>query len=157
MIEWITVIGLVLFGLGLVVIEIIFIPGTTFVGLGGLAFAGFGIFLSYEYFGNAIGTVVLISFAAFSVLTFVISIRSGVWKRFALKKAIKSKVNEGLSLELEIGERGKALSALRPIGKAEFGDKVFEVSTIGNYVEGGRIVEIIKIEMNKIFVEPIKE
>ena len=157
MIEWITVIGLVLFGLGLVIIEIIFIPGTTFVGIGGLAFAGFGIYLSYQYFGGATGTTVLLSFAGFSIATFVISIRSGVWNRFALKKAIKSKVNEGLSFGLKIGERGKALSALRPIGKGEFGEKVLEVSTIGNYVEVGQIIQIIRIDLNKIFVEPIKE
>lgn len=157
MIEWITVIGLVLFGLGLVIIEIIFIPGTTFVGIGGLAFAGIGVYLSYEYFGSATGTTVLILFAGFSLVIFVVSIRSGVWKRFALKKAIKSKVNEGLALELQVGERGKALSALRPVGKAEFEEGVFEVSTIGNYVEVGQIIQVIKIDINKIFVEPIKE
>ncbi len=157
MIEWITVIGLILFGLGLVIIEIIFIPGTTLVGLGGLAFAGFGIYLSYQYFGNATGTAVLISFAGISLVSFVVSFRSGVWKRFALKKAIRSKVNEGLSLGLQVGEKGKALSALRPIGKAEFRESVYEVSTIGNYVDVGQAVAIIRIDLNKIFVEPIKE
>lgn len=157
MIEWVTVIGLVFFGLGLVIIEIIFIPGTTFVGLGGVAFAGLGIYLSYQYFGSTIGSVVLISAAGISVVTFVISIRSGVWRKFALNKAMNSKVNEGLNLGLQIGEQGKALSALRPIGKGEFGERVLEVSSMGNYVEVGQKIQIIKIDINKILVEQIKE
>ena len=157
MVEWITVIGLILFGLALVLIEIIFIPGTTFVGLIGLSFAGFGIYFSYDYFGNSTGTAVLISFSLVSVAAFVISIRSGVWKRFALRKTITSKVNEGQIQALQVGEKGTSISALRPIGKAEFGDQVYEVTTSGNYLEAGLDIEITRIEKNKIIVEPVKQ
>ena len=38
MIEWMTVISLILFGLALLVAEIIFVPGTTLVGLFGFVF-----------------------------------------------------------------------------------------------------------------------
>ncbi len=155
MIEWLFVIGLVLFGLGLIIVEIIFIPGITIVGIVGLIFAGFGIYLSYDYFGTSIGTTVLIATGMISLILFGVSIRSGVWSKFALKNAIKSKVNEGMALRLAEGERGITVSALRPIGKAEFNNKIYEVKTSGNFLEAGEKVKITKIQVNEIFVEQV--
>ena len=155
MMEWLFVIGLVLFGLGLIIVEIIFIPGTTFVGIVGLIFSGFGIYLSYDYFGSSIGTTVLIATGIISLTLFVISIRSGVWSKFALKGTIKSKVNEGVALQLAEEEQGITVSALRPIGKAEFNNRIYEVKTSGNFLEAGEKVKITKIQINKIFVEQV--
>ena len=157
MLEWFFVIGLVLFGLSLIIVEIIFIPGTTIVGIIGLVFAGFGIYLSYDYFGSSTGTIVLVASGVISLAVFGISIRSGVWRKFALKGAIKSKVNEDLTVDLAIGDKGILVSALRPIGKAEFTNKIYEVRTTGNFLDAGKEVQITKIQVNKIYVERINQ
>jgi membrane-bound ClpP family serine protease len=57
MFEWITVISLILFGLTLIVAEIIFVPGTTLVGVLGFIFLIIGIGLSFHYFGKDIGLI----------------------------------------------------------------------------------------------------
>ena len=57
-------------------------------------------------------------------------------------------------MDLEIGQVGKALSTLRPVGKAEFGAQVVEVQSLGNYVKTGEQVQVINLKDNKIFVEP---
>jgi membrane-bound ClpP family serine protease len=71
-----------------------------------------------------------------------------------LKRTIKSKFNEEFPSNLEVGQIGKALSALRPVGNAEFGSKVSEVSSLGNYIKTGKKVQIVSIKDNKVFVEP---
>ncbi|MFC2123295.1 NfeD family protein [Bacteroidota bacterium] len=153
--EWITVILLIVLGLGFIVAEIIFVPGTTFLGLLGVIFAIAGIVISYTNFGTGTGSIVLIVTLIFGLAMMVYGFKSGAWSKFALKGSIDSKVNEGEKSSLQVGEEGETISTLRPIGKAEFQDTVYEVSTLGNYLEPGIRIRIIKIKQNKIIVEPI--
>ena len=156
MITWLVIIGLILFGLGLIIIEVIFVPGTTIVGILGIILAGVGIYLSFKNFGNNVGTIVLVGTAIIALIALVTSFRTGVWKKFALKDQISSKFNEHIEIAMHEGDEGVALSSLKPIGKAEINEKVFEVKTNGNYVDAGERVKVIKIDKNKIIVEPIK-
>jgi len=153
MMEWVTVISLLLIGIGLIIIELIFVPGTTIVGLLGLGFAVTGVFLSFGYFGQEIGWTILIATSVFSIGSLIYALRSGAWRRFSNKSAIDSKVNEGILIDLKEGDIGTSISALRPIGKAEFSNKLIEVKTNGNYLEAGNSVKIIRIDGNKIIVE----
>ena len=72
------------------------------------------------------------------------------------KSAIESKVNEGLTAHLNEGEEGVTVSALRPMGTADFHGKIFEVKTSGEYVANAIRVKIVKIRVNDIVVEPIQ-
>ncbi|MDH5398738.1 MAG: hypothetical protein OEX02_11355 [Cyclobacteriaceae bacterium] len=155
MIEWITVISLIVLGIGLVVVEIIFVPGTTIVGVMGFAVLSGGIYLGFDYFGNTTGWGVLVGALILALIVIIGAFRSRAWERFSLKTSIKGKVNEGYSHSLKEGQEGVATSMLRPIGKAEFNDEEYEVSTIGNYVNVGNKIKIVKIEGTKIIVEPI--
>ena len=156
MITWLVIIGLILFGLGLIIIEVIFVPGTTIVGIFGIILAGVGVYFSFTNFGNNTGTLVLVATAAVALIALAISFRTGVWKKFALKDQISSKFNEHIEITMQEGDEGVALSSLKPIGKAEINDRTFEVKTNGNYVDAGEKVKVIKIDKNKIIVEPIK-
>ncbi len=155
MIEWITVISLILFGLTLVVAEIIFVPGTTLVGLFGLVFLVVGVSLSFNYFGREIGWITVGGAAVSSGFIVYFAFKANLWGRFSLKSSNDSKVNEGKLDGLTLGEEGVAMSALRPSGKAELKDKTFEVRTQGAYVDSGTKIRIIKILSNQIIVEPI--
>src|SRR6267378_3463111 len=109
MLEWITVISLILFGLTLIVAEIIFVPGTTLVGVLGFVFLIIGIGLSFHYFGNQIGWISSGGAAAASGLVLYYSFKANVWGRFALKSTIRSKVNEGGLEGLAPGQEGITL------------------------------------------------
>jgi membrane-bound ClpP family serine protease len=154
-VEWSTVISLLIFGLFLVVAEIIFVPGTTLVGVIGFGFLIVGVGLSFRYFGGEIGWVTLgcTSVACGGLLYF--SFTTNVWKKFSLKSAINSKVNEGELDRLEVGMEGQAISALRPVGKAEVNNQTVEVKTNGDYVDSGSRIRIVRILLNQIIVEPI--
>lgn len=155
MTEWITVASLIFFGLVLLVIEIIFVPGTTVVGVVGFVFIVIGIGLSFRYFGSETGWITVGGSAIVSGALLYYSFKSNIWGRFALKSAIKSKVNEGELDHLSLGQEGITISALRPVGKAELLNQLFEVKTLGEYVDSGTKIRIIKILSNQIIVEPI--
>lgn len=153
--EWMIVISLVLFGLLLLVVEVIFVPGTTVVGIAGFVFVVLGIGFAFRYFGSEIGWITTGGAALAFGIGFYFSFKTNVWKRFSLKSAIKSKVNEGELEQLAEGEEGVTISALRPVGKAELTSKIYEVKTQGQYVDSGTRIRIVKIISNQIFVEPV--
>ena len=157
MLMWIIIIALLLIGLTLILVELIFIPGTTVVGLLGVVFAIVGIVVSYQHFGSTVGLYVLIGMSTVTLAGLFYSFRSGVWSRFSLKSSIGSKVNEGTLSSIHVGDEGITLSSLRPVGKAEFHETAFEVKTSGGYLTSGQRVRITQIASHQIVVEPVNK
>lgn len=155
MAAWSIVILLVLLGLALVIIEVIFIPGTTVVGIAGFISMIVGIVLSFSYFGSETGWLTLGASTAISGVFLYVAFRTNVWKRFALDSSIDSKVNEIDTKTFAVGLEGIALSTLRPIGKGEFGGNVVEVKTTGDYIGAGESIRIVKASTNQIIVEKL--
>src|SRR5688572_78651 len=153
---WLVISALILAGLLLIIVEIVFIPGTTVVGFLGLVFTIVGIVFSYTQFGNEVGFYVLLGTTLVSAGTLYLSFRKGAWKKFSHQSAIDSKVNEGMADHLAAGEEGVSISVLRPMGSAEFNGRIFEVKTNGEFVANGIKIRIVKIRSNDILVEPIQ-
>jgi len=152
---WIIIISLLAIGLGLILIELVFIPGTTVVGLLGLIFTIVGIIISYRHFGSDIGFYILIGTLVMTLGGLFYGFRSGAWTRFSLKSSIDSKVNEGMLKILNVGDEGTTRSSLRPMGTAEFGNQNYEVRSTGSFLDSGIRVKITQIQSNQIIVEPI--
>jgi membrane-bound ClpP family serine protease len=155
MVMWVIIIALLGIGLSLIVVELVFIPGTTVVGLLGLIFTIVGIVISYRHFGSDVGLYILLGTSAAAAVTLFFSFRSGAWARFSHKSSSDSKVNEDMHKFLNIGDEGTTRSDLRPVGTAEFGEKSFEVRTTGSFLQTGTRVKIIQIQSNQIIVEPL--
>jgi membrane-bound ClpP family serine protease len=155
MVMWIIIISLLTIGLGLILVEVIFIPGTTIVGILGLVFSAVGVYAGYSHFGTEVGHCMLAGTWLVAIASFIYSFRTGAWERFSLKSAIDSRVNEGVTATLSVGDEGILTSTLRPFGKAEFNHVVYEVKALMGYLEQGQRVKIIHIENNQIVVEPI--
>jgi membrane-bound ClpP family serine protease len=155
MVEWITILSLIIVGLALVIAEIIFVPGTTLVGLVGFVLMAIGVGLGFQYFGGSIGWTIAAVTAVTSGVVLVYAFRSNVWGRFSLKSTMDSKVNEGELEGITPGTEGTTLSALRPVGKAELLSRTFEVRTLGTYLEPGTRVRVTQVNANQIFVEPL--
>lgn len=155
MIMWLAIAALILAGVVLIIVEVVFIPGTTVVGLLGLAFTVIGVVVSYSEFGREGGSYVLLGTGLFLAGALYYSFRKGAWKKFSLKTSIDSRVNEGANADLKVGMEGVAVSALRPMGTAEFEGKMVEVKTSGDYLAAGTAVKIVHVQPNDILVEPI--
>lgn len=153
--EWITVIGLILFGIGLLIIEVIFIPGTTIVGIAGFICSGFGVYLGYDYFGSTTGTTILIVSSGFLLVVMIYAFKSRAWERFSLKDENTGRFNDDFKVTLSVGDQGQTISSLKPSGKALFNEKELEVRSNGGFINENQQIKIIRIEPNKIIVEPI--
>lgn len=146
---------LILSGIALIIVEIIFVPGTTIVGILGFLIGVYGVYRSYELYGIDTGHIVLAVSLTAGLVAILLSFKSGAWNKFSNKSAIKSPVNEGLTSALEIGKEGISISSLKPVGKAEFDNKEYEVTSHGHFVLENTAIKIVKLERNKIIVEPI--
>lgn len=155
MADWSIVLSIITMGLILVVAEIVFVPGTTVVGLIGFIFLIIGVGLSFKYFGGEVGWILLASTSVACGGLLYFSFNTKTWNRFSLKSANKGKVNEGEIDQFTVGMEGQTVSALRPIGKAELNNQTVEVKTTGDYLDSGSKIRIIKIISNQIIVEPI--
>ncbi len=76
---------------------------------------------------------------------------------------VDGKVNVDDFSAYAIGDKGKAITALRPEGKAIIypannitNDQRITVYSIGDFIDEKTAIKIIKIEHNKIFVKPDK-
>lgn len=152
---WLAIILLILVGLVLIYLELIFVPGTTILGLLGLALTGIGVYMAYERHGVTSGSITLVVSLLVTVVALIWSFRSNAWSKFSLKQKIDSKVNEQYTEGLELAMKGLAVSDLKPIGKAEFNNKAYEVTSHGHLIESGSEVQIIRLLGNKIIVESI--
>ena len=150
------IIVLILIGLLLIIAELIFVPGTTFVGVLGLLCTIVGIFLVYGDYGNTAGHWTVAGTGIITIAAIVYSFQSRSWDKFSLKSSINSRVNDQNEIDFEVGERGQTLSDLKPFGKADLKGKVYEVRSKGEWIGAGQTVQIIKIDKKRIFVEPIK-
>ncbi|MBT3275534.1 MAG: nodulation protein NfeD [Spirochaetales bacterium] len=55
----------------------------------------------------------------------------------------------------KVGDRGFALTILRPVGKAEFGGRSVEVKADGEFIEIGDTVEVMVVSGNRILVRRV--
>lgn len=153
--DWLTIIGLIALGTFLLIAEIIFVPGTTLVGILGFVLSVFGIYLGYEYFGRTTGTIIMILTITVNTFALILAFKGQSWERFSLKNINQSHFNDDFKVQLQVGDHGKTISSLKPIGKALFKDKEVEVRSNGSYINENIEVEVFRIEPNKIFVKPI--
>lgn len=153
--SWITISLILFVGIVLIVAEVILVPGTTLIGILGVIITGMGIYYTFQRYGAGTGYAVLFGSVVLSVVVLIVGFRSGTWNRFALHESSQGKVNEEFVPEVEVGDIGVTVSSLRPYGKAEFNDKLVEVSTLGQFVRSGLQVKVVDKKSNRIFVEPL--
>lgn len=147
------VILLLIIAIGLVLIEIFLIPGIGIAGIAGALLMITSLVLAYQV-GTTFGHYVLTATGLISIGLVLMAFRSKTWDRLSLKSDIQSKV-ENPALLLSVGDKGKSISRLNPMGKALFNDKYIEVSSKGAYIGANSEIEIVQIDSNKITVTQI--
>lgn len=147
------VILLLIIAIGLVLIEIFLIPGIGIAGIAGALLMITALVLAYEV-GTTFGHYALTATGLISIGLVFMAFRTKTWDRLSLKSDIQSKV-ENPALQLSVGDKGKSISRLNPMGKALFNDKYIEVSSKGAYIDANSEIEIVQIDSNKITVTQI--
>ncbi len=145
--------SLLIIGLILLLIEVLFIPGTTIVGVLGLVISFAGVVYAFSSYDSETAIWIVGIAAILNLVAVWYGFSSGVWNRFSLKSSMKGGTFDGRTRGLSVGMIGVATSDIKPIGNAEFGDSNYEVKSEDGFIEVGKTVSIIKIENNKILVK----
>lgn len=144
--------GLIIVGLLFLFFEIFFVPGTTLVGLLGMGIAAFGIYRLYTDHTIMAGTLGL----AITVLGFftllAIGFRQQSWKQYAIEDSLKGKTNVVTEDEVTTGDTGKAVSAIKPAGKARINGGNYEVQAYSDFIDDGEPVTVTKVRGKTIYV-----
>ena len=146
------IILLILLGILFLLAELLLVSGSIAVGVIGVVFIITGIAGAFHSHGTNTGLIVCgITFSVCGIIIYYL-MKSKTWKKFTLNSTIDSKVNVIDESKVKTGDSGKTLSKVGPIGKAQFNGYIFEVRSLGEYIEENKEIMVVKIEANRIFV-----
>lgn len=149
--------SLIFFGILLLLIELLLIPGVGVAGFLGLAALIAAPYYAFVHLGTKSGIIVTAIILILIALTIIYILRAKTWKKFETTTVIDSRLNEETE-RLSVGMTGKTITRLAPMGTARFGDVSCEVKSDDNsMINTGSDVEIVRIEDKKIYVKPIND
>ena len=161
-------------GFILIVMEIFVIPGFGIAGISGIIFLVFG--LTVSMLGNKgfdfsnIGlqeaasslAVVMLSMVGALVLFLVTGkaiTQMPMFNKMVLKNQMSSSDGyvsaESLTQEMS-GKRGVTVNTLRPSGKVSIDDNIYNAQALSGFIDAGKVVVVVKTEMDHLFVREEK-
>ena len=155
--EILTVVLLILLGIILLLVEFLLIPGVSIAGIGSFISLVAAIVMSFKYWGNLAGIIVLLSVVVFVPVLLYFLFKGKTMKKMTLVSNIDGQVKTVDELKIKIGDLGETIGRLAPLGKAKFNGISAEARSLGGYVDPKTKVKVIKIEGNTVIVEPINK
>jgi membrane-bound ClpP family serine protease len=151
------VIFLVVLGLLLFLVEFMLLPGVTVAGIGGAISMTGAVVLAFYYHGNLVGFLVLGAVVLLIVVTVMVMLKWGTWKKFMLTREIDGKVDLVRAEEGRVnnGDTGRTITRLNPMGKVMVNGEFYEAKSLDKYVDQNVDIEVIKIEQNRLIVKQI--
>jgi membrane-bound ClpP family serine protease len=144
-------VAMILIGILLLVLEILMLPGLL-AGIAGVVLIMLSLGWVYVDHGTFVGNI---TFASTLVVTFAAvygSLKSKAWTRFGLKDTLDGRVNEITASQVQVGDRGVCVSALRPSGTIEVNGHRIEAATQGLILNAGTSIEVTEVLPGKVLV-----
>jgi len=148
---------LIIIGLVLLLIEFAVIPGVTIAGIGGFLLLAASVYIAFVQLGNIAGFITLAIVLIASPIMIYYFFKSRTGKKMILNSEIGGKIENFDPGKLKVGDIGKTIGRLAPMGKIKVNGEVVEAQSSGAFVDHQTEIRIIKIQFNKIIVEPIKQ
>jgi len=149
------VIILVVVGVLLLLAEVLLIPGVGAVGsVGFLCLTGATVG-AYYWISPLAGHITLglsLVFAACCVYAFF---KSKMLEKMALTTDIESKVDLIDGLGINVGDTGKSIGRLAPMGKAMINGKEVEAKSTKSFIDEDTDIEVVAIEGNHVVVRQL--
>jgi membrane-bound ClpP family serine protease len=150
------IITLIIVGLLLIIAELVLIPGIFITGLLGLCSLTASCYIAFTQYGQTAGIITIAINIILIVLFTIFALRSKTWKKISLSTNIDSKIDTNpLEKGLTVGMKGTTITRLNPMGKAKICDLILEVTTLEGLIAPNNMIEIVRIDDNKIYVKSI--
>lgn len=147
-----TVVLLLVAGLGLILMELFLLPGISIAGVCGVAALVGADYLAYVNISSTAGHIVLFVSLGILALGVYLFIKARTLDKMALTTDIDSKV-ELITDKIQIGDKGKTTSRLAPMGKIFINNITVEAKSIVGFIEEDVEVEVIEINGNVVAVK----
>ncbi len=154
--EFLIPIALVAAGIGLILVEVYLVPGFNVVGIIGTLLIFFAVGHTFVEHGMIGGTVALAGSAVTIGGMFYWLWQSGAWDRFILATSLR-RDDQLIARESEdrsrvLGQKGVAVTPLRPSGIVEIDGRRIEVRTEGEFIAAGSEVRVVAMDRRQYFV-----
>jgi membrane-bound serine protease (ClpP class) len=162
---------LILLGIVLLGFELVVLPGFGIAGMAGLAAISIGMILSFQdfvvpdpampwqqelLFRNmtlVLGSLVFALLSSFLLLRLLPRIGKAADGFYLGTTLASSRLESKESLKVKAGDHGRALTDLRPSGKAVFGETLCDVVSQGEFVAKDTPLTIVQVSGNRIVVQ----
>jgi len=146
---------LIALGIILLLLEFAVIPGFTVFGIGGIALLGYSVYLAFLHYGNMAGILTVIFIITLIPVLFFKFMKSKAGKKMQLDTKITGIVDVLEKEHFKVGDQGKAISRLAPIGKVEINSHIVEGKSTGDFIDDGATIEVVSLQDNKLIVKQI--
>jgi membrane-bound ClpP family serine protease len=147
----ISILLLILIGLFLLMLEILFVPGMV-LGFISVILMIIGIIFAFKDYGTTTGLLVLAGTTAASAASVYWAFHSSLWKKLQVQSSMDGKANQLEENAVQLGDSGKTISRLNPMGKAFINNIQVEVQAVEGFIDQDKDIKVVKIQHNKIFV-----
>ena len=147
---------LVLLGSLFLVAEMLFLPGVTLGAILSMACYGGAIYIGFADFGTTVGVIVVGVVALISLVTAILSLRAKTWRRLSLNQQIDSVSVDDPQSEVNIGDKGVAVSRIAPMGKVNIAGKSYEAKSADVFIDQREAVEVIGFENSAVVVRKVE-
>jgi len=151
------IILLILLGLVLLLIEFAVIPGVTIAGIGGFVLLGVSVYIAFVEYGTGAGFITLTVVLILAPLMIYYFFKSKAGKKMILESNITGKVDALKKDKIAVGDTGKTLGRLAPMGKVKVNGEVVEAQSIGAFIDHNTEIKVLKVASNKLIVEPLNK
>lgn len=149
---WFILISLLTLGIILVLVEVLFVPGTTVIGFLGIFVTAVGVYYGFRTFESNVALSILGLAIISNVAVVAYGFKSGVWNKFSLKDTHTGGSFDDRLQGLEVGQKGVTVSDFKPYGKVEIGEGIYEAKSESGFLSPGTEVYIVKLEHNRIII-----
>jgi membrane-bound ClpP family serine protease len=147
---------LIALGIILLLLEFAVIPGSTIAGVGGIVVLVYSVYLAFTHYGTWAGITTVILLISLIPILFLKFLKSRAGKIMQLDTKITGIVDVLEKERFKIGDQGKAISRLAPIGKVEINNHIVEGKSTGDFIDDGASVEVVSLQDNKLIVKQIQ-
>lgn len=152
---WVYSVGLLVLGFILVLLEIFVIPGLNIIGIAGLGTIGVGVLFAYRRLGPEAALIIgVLGMAGTGALVWLLARNHG-WQRLVHSgRADRASGYDSAPAGLTglVGQVGTAITALRPSGRASFGEQIVDVVSEGGFVDVDASVQVQEVHGNRVVV-----
>ena len=124
-------------------------------GRSGALFFGGSVWYAYEQIVTTAGNITLLISGLCLIVAIFLFIKSKMLNKFALKKEIKSNINNNVDSSVMPGDKAVTISRISPMGSILLNDKKIEAKSLTGFIDVNKEVVIEKVEKTLVIIREI--